>query len=89
MEAIVFCKMNSFKKHASGLLASQSSKAGFSYYFLSLALALEITIPCTGGGGRSALQKAAIPEFLSVTASLKLIKLCQYTLKAVYGTATT
>lgn len=87
MEAIVFCKMNSFKKHASGWLASQSSKAGFSYYFLSLALALEITIPCTGGGGeRSALQKAAIPEF---TASLKLIKLCQYTLKDVYGTATT
>lgn len=82
----MFCKMNSFKKHASGWLASQSSKAGFSYYFLSLALALEITIPCTGGGGRSALQKAAIPEF---TASLKLIKLCQYTLKAVYGTATT
>lgn len=86
----MFCKMNSFQKHASGWLASQSSKAGFSYYFLSLALALEITIPCTGGGGeRSALQKAAIPEFLSVTASLKLIKFCQYTLKDVYGTATT
>lgn len=62
----MFCKMNSFKKHASGWLASQSSKAGFSYYFLSLALALEITIPCTGGGEGVLYRKLLFQSFLAL-----------------------